>query len=66
MTFDHSTYKCGNYSREETIQGRKLYEEIRYVSSKDEDFDQTYVNTGLKTQNMEELSLDLIFHDNFW
>ena len=21
---------CGNYSREETIQGRKLYEEIRY------------------------------------
>ena len=24
---------CGNYSREETIQGRKLYEEIRYVKS---------------------------------
>ena len=22
---------CGNYSREEAIQGRKLYEEIRYV-----------------------------------
>ena len=22
---------CGNYSREETIQGRKLYEEIRYA-----------------------------------
>ena len=22
---------CGNYSREETIQGRKLYEEIRYT-----------------------------------
>ena len=21
-------YRCGNYSREETIQGRKLYEEI--------------------------------------
>ena len=21
----------GNYSREETVQGRKLYEEIRYV-----------------------------------
>jgi hypothetical protein len=21
---------CGNYSREETIQGRKLYEEIQY------------------------------------
>ena len=30
VTFDHSTYRCGNYSREETIQGRKLYEEIRY------------------------------------
>ena len=29
-------------------------------------FDQTYLNTGLKTQNMEELSLDLIFHNNFW
>ena len=24
------------------------------------------LNTGLKTQNVEELSLDLIFHDNFW
>ena len=23
---------CGNYSREETIQGRKLYEEIRYIN----------------------------------
>ena len=22
---------CGNYSREKTIQGQKLYEEIRYV-----------------------------------
>ena len=29
-------------------------------------FDQTYLNTGLKTQNVEELSLDLIFHNNFW
>ena len=25
---------CGNYSREETIQGRKLYEEIRYIPDK--------------------------------
>ena len=33
VTFDHSTYRCGNYSREETIQGRKLYEEIRCVKS---------------------------------
>ena len=28
-------------------------------------FDQTYLNTGLKTQNGEELSLDLIFLNNF-
>ena len=28
-TFGHSTYKCGNYSREETIKGRKLFAEIR-------------------------------------
>merc|ERR1712086_418114 len=32
VTFDHSTYRCGNYSREETIQGRKLFAEIRYAS----------------------------------
>ena len=30
LTFDHSTYRCGNYSREKTIQGRKLLAEIRY------------------------------------
>ena len=24
---------CGNHSRDETIQGRKLYEEIRYIRS---------------------------------
>ena len=34
VTFAHSTYRCGNYSREETIQGRKLFAEIRYVHSK--------------------------------
>ena len=27
-------------------------------------FDQTYINAGSKTQNVEELSLDLIFHNN--
>merc|ERR1711956_76215 len=31
VTFKHSTYRCGNYSREETIQGRKLFAEIRYM-----------------------------------
>ena len=34
--------------------------------TKNEDFGQTYLNTGSKTQNVEELSLDLIFHNNFW
>ena len=32
VTFGNSTYRCGNYSREEIIQGRKLYEEIRYLN----------------------------------
>ena len=31
MTFGNSTYRCGNYSREETIHGQKLFTEIRYV-----------------------------------
>jgi hypothetical protein len=31
VTFDYSTYRCGNYLREETIQGRKLFAEIRYM-----------------------------------
>ena len=29
-------------------------------------FDQAYQNTGLKIQNVAELSLDLIFCNNFW
>ena len=33
VTFGHSTYRCGNYSREETIQGRKLFAEIRYIEN---------------------------------
>ena len=32
VTFGHSTYRCGNYSREETIEGRKLFVEIRYIT----------------------------------
>ena len=31
-----------------------------------EDFDQIYLNTGLKAQNVEKLSLDLIFYNNFF
>ena len=34
--------------------------------TKNEDFDQKYLSTGSKTQNVEELSLDLIFYNNFW
>ena len=36
VTFVHSMYRCGNSSREETIQGRKLFAEIRYVCQKRE------------------------------
>ena len=36
------------------------------MCTKNEDFDGTYLNIGSKTQNVEELSLDLIFHNNFW
>jgi hypothetical protein len=28
-------------------------------------FDQKYLNSGLKTQNVEDISLDLIIHNNF-
>ena len=42
---------------------------FRYVEAfctQNEDFDQIYLNTGSKTQNVEMLSLDLIFYNNFW
>ena len=35
------------------------------VCTKSSNFDETYLDTGSKTQNVEELSLDLIFHNNF-
>ena len=31
VTFVHSTYRCGNYSSEETIQRRKLFAKTRYL-----------------------------------
>ena len=34
VTFGHRTYRCGNYSREEIIQGQKLFAEIRYFNFK--------------------------------
>ena len=33
-----SSLGCGNYSKEETIQGRKLYEELRYITYFGESF----------------------------
>ena len=39
---------------------------IEAFFTKNEDFDQTYLDTGSNTQIVEELSLDLIFHNNFW
>ena len=36
---------------------------IEALCTKNEDFDQTYLNTGSKTQNVEGLSLDLILHN---
>ena len=43
-----------------------MFDQIEGFCPKNEDFDQIYLNTGSKTQNVEELSLDLIFHNNFW
>ena len=36
VTFGRGTYRCGNYSREETIQGRKQFPEIRYFKKNQE------------------------------
>ena len=41
-------------------------ERILILEAKNKDFDQTYLKTGLKTQNVEELSLDLLFHNIVW
>ena len=39
---------------------------IEAFCTKNEDFDQIYLNTGSKNQNVERLSLDLIFQNDFW
>jgi len=43
-----------------------MYDQNLNFFAKSFNFDQTYPNTGSKTQNVEELSLDPIFHNNFW
>ena len=45
---------------------RYVWSKLKLFAQKNEDFDQTYLNTGSKTQNVEELSLNLIFHNIFW
>ena len=39
---------------------------IVFYWAKNFNFDQTYLNTGSKTQNVEKLGLDLIFHNHSW
>ena len=58
---------CGNYSREETIQGRKLYEEIRYIKTKEEVVHIFYKNRDRKEITFFDIlqigcSLCHIFH----
>ena len=43
-----------------------IFDQILIFCAKSFKFDQIYLNTGLKTQNVEKLSLDLIFHNNLW
>ena len=42
-----------------------FHQSFEAFCTKNIDFHQTYLNTGSKTQNVEELSLDMIFHNNF-
>ena len=68
VTFDHSTQMYGNCSREETIQGRKLYEEIWYVLKMKEDMLLTFIScfqrfetvvTGTRIKDIEPV-IDLL------
>ena len=34
LNFGHSTYRCGNYSREETIRGNTVYDMHMHISAK--------------------------------
>ena len=61
VTFDHSTYRCGNYSREETIQGRKLFVEIGYINVLSALTWQASLNSSLDGQ----IQVDLVKNTNF-
>ena len=43
-----------------------MFDQNLHFCAKSFNFDQTYLNTGSKTQNVENLSLDLIFYDICW
>ena len=57
--------QCGNVSKVamENLLLKSLIK-IFIFCAKSFNFNQTYLKTGLKTQNGEELSLDLIFHNS--
>ena len=58
--------QCGNVTKVamENLLLKSLIK-IFIFCAKSFNFNQTYLKTGLKTQNGEELSLDLIFLNNF-
>ena len=43
-----------------------IFDQILIFCAKSFNFGQTYLTTGLKTQNVEEFSLDQIFNNYFW
>ena len=47
MTFGDNTYRFGNYSREETTQGWKLYEETRYIKNRVENMELFSINQDI-------------------
>ena len=57
MAFGDSTYRCGNYSREETIQGRKLFPETQYITSMDHGMNDT--NLLIQFRYLETLGSSL-------
>ena len=44
----------------------QMIDQNLYFYAKSFNFDQTYLNEGSKTQNVEELSLDLLYQNHFW
>ena len=60
---DMSSYNGATYKK--ALFGSYLPQFCKY-DVPNEDFDQIYLKTDSKTQNVEKLSLDLIFYNNFW